>query len=262
MGNPSLAVAAPARHQGCRLLIFRHACLPWALKPLCNARLTTSSTTPALPFVRNRFLHWVCAGVALAILVSAYRPEEVDDWAMENSLVIVFVAVLAATYKRLPLSDTSYLCIFVFLALHEWGAHYKYSDVPLGEWMKPWFGTMRNHYDRAAHFSYGLLCGYPLQELVMRTGIRNRWRYVVPVALTLSFSALYEMLEAFMASILTPERGEEFVGMQGDMWDSQKDMFLAMAGAALAMVAVAAIRYRRVRAEEVEQPVPAYRATR
>ena len=174
--------------------------------------------------------------------ISAWRPEEVDDWLMENTAVFMLLVALIATYKKLPLSDASYLCLLVFLAIHEWGAHYKYSDVPLGEWMKPWLGSTRNHYDRVIHFSYGWLCGYPLQELAMRTGVRNRWRYVLPVALTLGFSAAYEISEAFMASILTPERGEEFVGMQGDVWDAQKDMFLAGLGAVVTMTAAAVVR--------------------
>src|SRR5207302_9287846 len=186
-------------------------------------------------FGEYRFLKWLSAAMAAVMLISAYRPEEVDDWFMENSLVFIFLGVLAATYRRLPLSETTYLCLFVFLTVHEWGAHYKYSDVPLGEWMKPWLGTTRNHYDRVIHFAYGLLCGYPIQEVAIRTGVRNRWQYVLPVASILAFSACYEMLEALMASILTPERGEEFVGMQGDMWDSQEDMFMAGLGGVVAM---------------------------
>jgi putative membrane protein len=143
----------------------------------------------------------------------------------------------------LPLSDLSYLLIFVYLAMHEWGAEYKYSDVPLGEWMKPWLHTTRNHYDRVMHFSYGLLLAYPMQEWFMRVvGVTSRWRYLLPVEMTLSFSACYEMLEAFAASVLTPERGEEFVGMQGDMWDSQKDMLMAGLGAVAAMLVIAAMR--------------------
>jgi putative membrane protein len=114
---------------------------------------------------------------------------------------------------------------------------------------------MRNDYDRVVHFGYGLLCGYPLQELTVRTGIRNNWRYIVPVAMILAFSAMYEMLEALMASILTPERGEEFVGMQGDMWDSQKDMFVAGVGAVTAMAIVAVIRHRRSATAPAVQPV-------
>ena len=73
-------------------------------------------------------------------------------------------------------------------------------------------------------------------------GVRSRWRYVLPVMSTLTFSAAYEMSEALMASILTPERGEEFVGMQGDIWDSQKDMFVAGLGAVIAMAAILSVR--------------------
>ncbi len=101
------------------------------------------------------------------------------------------------------------MLIFVYLSMHEWGAEYKYSDVPLGEWMKPWPGHhARNHYDRIMHFSYGLLLAYPMPEWFMRVvGVTSRWRYLLPVEMTLSFSACYEMLEALAASVLTPERG-------------------------------------------------------
>ncbi len=83
-------------------------------------------------------------------------------------------------------------------------------------------------------------------------GVTSRWRYLLPVESTLMFSACYEMLEAFMASILTPERGEEFVGMQGDMWDSQKDMFMAGLGAVAAMLIIAVARTIRNRRRVVD----------
>ena len=181
--------------------------------------------------------------MAVVILVTGYRPEKVFDWWLENAAALSFVAVLGITYRRLPLSDLSYLLIFVYLSMHEWGAEYKYSDVPLGEWMKPWLHTTRNHYDRVMHFNYGLLLAYPMQEWFMRVvGVTSRWRYLLPVEMTLSFSACYEMLEAFAASVLTPERGEEFVGMQGDIWDSQKDMLMAGLGAVAAMLVIAIVR--------------------
>jgi putative membrane protein len=123
--------------------------------------------------------------------------------------------------------------------------------------MKPWFGTARNSYDRVIHFGYGLLCGYPLQEWCMRTGIANGWRYGAPIAMTMAFSAAYEITEAMMAMILTPERGEEFVGMQGDMWDAQKDMLLAGCGVLITMCAVFAIRRRRAASMKVA-PESAY----
>jgi putative membrane protein len=188
--------------------------------------------------------------MAVVIVVTGYRPEKVFDWWLENAAALTFLAALGITYRRLPLSDLSYVLIFVYLSMHEWGAEYKYSDVPLGEWMKPWLHTARNHYDRVMHFSYGLLLTYPMQEWFMReVGVRSRWRYLLPVEMTLAFSACYEMLEAFAASVLTPERGEEFVGMQGDMWDSQKDMCMAGLGAIAAMIVIAAVRTARSRRE-------------
>jgi len=221
--------------------------------------LTTASTATFTPFRENRLLQVLCAAVAVVIVVTGYHPEKVFDWWLENIAALTFLAALVATYRRLPLSNLSYVLIFVYLSMHEWGAEYKYSDVPLGEWMKPWLGTTRNHYDRIMHFSYGLLLSYPMQEWFMRVvGVKSNWRYLLPVESTLAFSACYEMAEAFMASVLTPERGEEFVGMQGDMWDSQKDMFMAGLGAVSAMIVLAAVRHAvRSRREKIATQVVA-----
>jgi putative membrane protein len=210
--------------------------------------VTTASKASFISFRDNRLLHVLCLAMAVVIVATGYRPERVFDWWLENAAALTFLAVLGTTYRRLPLSDLSYLLIFVYLSMHEWGAEYKYSDVPLGEWMKPWLHTTRNHYDRVMHFSYGLLLAYPMQEWFMRVvGVTSRWRYLLPVESTLAFSACYEMLEAFAASVLTPERGEEFVGMQGDMWDSQKDMLMAGLGAVTAMLVIAIVRTVRSR---------------
>jgi len=196
-----------------------------------------------------------------AFLISAYRPERVFDWGLENVTALAFVGLLIYSYRFLPLSDLSYALILVYLSLHEWGAHYKYSDVPLGEWMKPWLHTQRNHYDRVIHFSFGLMLSYPLQEFFVRTvRVTSAWRYYLPVECTLCFSAIYEMLEAAVASVLSPQRGEEFVGMQGDMWDSQKDMFDAGLGAIAAMLILWAIRRHFARAA-AKQAVEEYAAS-
>ena len=184
--------------------------------------------------------------MALVFLAAAYRPDTVFDWALENGLVFLFIPVMIFFYRRLPLSDLSYLLILLYLCIHEWGAHYKYSDVPLGEWMKGWLHTKRNHYDRVAHFAFGFLLSYPMQEIFVRAArVTGNWRYYLPIEATLSFSAIYEMMEAWMATLLTPQRGEEFVGMQGDEWDSQEDMFMAGIGSVLAMVILYQLRKRR-----------------
>jgi putative membrane protein len=188
----------------------------------------------------------MCAWMAGVLLITGIFPEQRFDWWLESTLAITFLVVLISTYRRLPLSDVSYLLIVVFLSLHEWGAQFKYTDVPLGEWMKELLGTRRNHYDRIMHFNYGLLLAYPMQEWFMRAaGVWSKWRYLLSIQMTLACSAVYEMLETFMSFVLSPERGEEFVGMQGDFWDSQKDMFLACMGSMVAMGVVAVARRRR-----------------
>jgi putative membrane protein len=229
-----------------------------------NRLLTTASTAGDPAFRENRFLHWICAAMAAVIALAAYRPDTVFDFFLENACVSVFLLALIVSYRRMPFSGLSYLLILVYLSIHEWGAHYKYSDVPLGEWMKPWLHTKRNMYDRVAHFSFGLLMSYPFQEFFMRrVGVLSRWRYILPLEATLSFSAIYEILEAGAAMVLTPERGEEFVGMQGDMWDSQEDMLMAGLGSVVAMIAIALIRHMiapRRAAHAVEKELAAYRA--
>lgn len=189
-----------------------------------------------VPFGENRALHYLMAATAVAMAVSAYRPSMVFDWWLENLLVFFLLALLAGTYRRIPLSTFAYTMIFLFLLVHEWGAHHKYADVPLGEWMKVWLQTARNHYDRVSHFAYGFFLCVPVREaFVATTGHRGGWSYFVPVEFSLASGAVYEVIEMIVAEIVTPEHGEAFVGMQGDMWDAQKDIALAGIGAALTM---------------------------
>lgn len=192
--------------------------------------------------------HGPALGVAALIIIatSAYQPTMVGDWLLENILVVVLLAFLAGTYRTSPLSNTSYWMIFLFLCIHEWGAHHKYADVPLGEWMKGVLHTNRNHYDRVAHFSFGLFFAYPFYEVLARwAGVVGPWRYYLPVDIALAMGASYEILEAIVASIVSPEAGEAFVGLQGDMWDAQKDIALAGIAAALTMTFTAGSRWLR-----------------
>src|SRR5687768_18581247 len=110
--------------------------------------------------------HGPLLGIATMVVmaVSAYESSMMGDWLLENLLVGVLLTGLAASYRKYRLSNTSYWMIFFFLCVHEWGAHHKYADVPLGEWMKTVLHTTRNHYDRVAHFAFGLFFAYPIFE--------------------------------------------------------------------------------------------------
>ena len=202
--------------------------------------MTRASNAKAVPFRYNRFLHVLCGLFLIVFAMSAIRPMMPEDWWLENGLVFLWVAALICTYKWLPFSDLSYLLIFLFLSLHEWGAHSRYAAVPFGEWMKEVFHSTRNNYDRLVHFSFGLLMAYPQREILMRKAkLDPRWSTFLPVWLILGYGAFYELIEAAAAAVLSPDAGEAFLGLQGDPWDTHKDMFMAFVGAIVAMTLTA-----------------------
>ena len=179
-------------------------------------------------------------------IASAVKSEIPEDWFLENLVVFCLVALLATSYRWLTFSDWSYLLIFILLCLHECGAHYQYSAAIPGEWMKSIFHTERNHYDRVVHFSFGLLLSYPQREILMRKAdLRGGWLNVLPIFTTLALSAMYEMIEAMIASIVDPTDAAAFLGSQGDQWDSQEDMFMAFAGATVSMMVLTVASRRK-----------------
>ena len=191
--------------------------------------------------------------------------------ALENALVVVALFVLVATYRWFPLSRISYTLIFLFLCLHTLGAHYTYADVPYDRWwaslgggsFNELVGWERNNFDRVVHFSYGLLLAYPIRELFLRiAGVRGFWGYFLPLDLTMSTSALFELIEWLAAELFGGDLGVAYLGTQGDVWDAHKDMALASLGALLAMSVTGFLtsRNRRDFAEEWNESLRVKRA--
>jgi putative membrane protein len=187
------------------------------------------------------FIYWA---------VLAINPYNREAWMLENVFVLFGVIFIAATYGKLPLSRISYTLVFIFLCLHVLGTHYTYSRTPYDEWFRFIFGFSidetigfeRNHYDRIIHFAYGLLISYPLRELFIRIAmVKGFWGYFFPLVITISSSAIYEMVEWGAAEIFGGDLGIAFLGTQGDIWDAQKDMAFASLGALLAMLFTALI---------------------
>lgn len=188
-------------------------------------------------FRDNRFLHALILWLLALWAITAIEPFNRRDWLLENLLVFIYTALLAATYRRFAFSNLSYALFTVFLSLHLIGAHYTYSETPLGFWLQEAFALERNHYDRIVHFSYGLLCAYPFHEILTRVaGVRRAWSYFLAASMILAFSAFYELIEAVVAMLVDPDLGAAYLGTQGDEWDAQKDSALAFGGAILAMV--------------------------
>jgi putative membrane protein len=179
----------------------------------------------------------------LVWLATAISPLDRGTWLLENGLVFLGVGLLVATHRRFRFSNLSYAMLFAFFVLHAVGAHYTYSAVPAGEWAKDLLGLERNPYDRLVHFTFGLLLGYPLRELCLRiVHVRRVWGFVAPAVVVLALSSAYEIIESWAARLADPAVGIAYVGAQGDVWDGQKDMSLALLGSIVAMVLTAAHR--------------------
>jgi putative membrane protein len=189
-----------------------------------------------LPFRHNRPLQVMVLWLLVLWIITAIEPFNRRDWLLENLLVFVYSGLLVFSYPRFAFSNLSYALFTVFLSLHLIGAHYTYEHAPPGDWLQALFDVQRNHYDRIVHFCFGLLIAHPFRELLLRAaGVRPAWSPFLAVNCILAFSAFYELLEAAVATLVSPELGAAYLGTQGDSWDAQKDAFLAFSGALLAM---------------------------
>lgn len=184
--------------------------------------------------------YYVLIAVFVAVWTwAAIGPLHEDDWFLENLLVFIFVPVVIATGRYFRLSLISYTLMTIFMCLHVIGSHYTYAEVPFGFRLQEWFGAERNMYDRLVHFSFGLLLAYPVREVFIRVAkVKGFWGYYLPLDVVLSFSALYEIVEWGVASIVDPAAGTAFLGTQGDEWDAVKDMAAAGLGGLIAMTVI------------------------
>ena len=188
--------------------------------------------------------------VLLLVFVSefvwlAISPTSREDWLLENVLLFVFLILIVFNYKKYTFSKMSWVLIFVFLFIHEIGAHYTYSEVPYDDFFNLTMGFRlnelmsweRNHFDRLAHFSYGLLLVLPFKEICSQvSGSSNNWTYFVALTIVMSTSMLFELFEWGAAWVFGGELGVAYLGTQGDVWDAQQDMLLSTIGALLALL--------------------------
>ncbi len=191
-----------------------------------------------LPFLR-RPLHVAFTVIFMAFWVyTGVTTPDLLNWLLENSLTLSMVILLVAFYNIFRFTDTSYTLIFLFMMLHVYGSYYQYADNPFGEWLKDQYGFQRNHYDRIVHFGFGVLLSYPLFEIARRGfKLSLLLSSVLVLSLVLGLSAVYEIVEWVVADLVYDgdEQGMAYLGMQGDIWDAQKDMALAMVGSMIAV---------------------------
>ena len=196
-----------------------------------------------VPFKKNI---WLFAFIAVFVFIwanSFIGTTDTANWLLENTLSFIFVAFLIITFKKHQFSDLSYLLICIYLCLHVYGSKYTYAENPFGYWLKDVLHLSRNHYDRIVHFCFGFLLAYPMREMFLKWLKYPRWvAWLLPIEITLSISAFYELIEWAVADMFFKKHGDAYLGTQGDIWDAQKDIFVAFCGAIIATTIVSLVK--------------------
>ena len=189
------------------------------------------------------------AALVALLALSGWRPFDRPTWAMEVAPVAVVLAIVLATHKRFPLTPLLLALIFVHACVLMLGGHYSYARVPLGFWLQDALALPRNPYDGIGHFAQGFIPAIAARELLLRhTGLqRGGWLFTVVVLACLGVSAAYELIE-WGAAVALGQGADEFLGTQGDPWDTQKDMALAGVGAVAALALLSRLHDRQLAA--------------
>jgi len=187
----------------------------------------------------------IAASVALLLLLalSGARPYDRATWLLEVAPVIVALPVLWASYRRFPLTTLLYVVIFLHCAVLMLGGAYTYARVPLGFQLADWFGLTRNPYDKIGHFFQGFVPALVAREILVRgRHVRGpKMLAFVVVCIVLAISASYELIE-WAAALAMGQGADEFLGTQGDPWDTQSDMFMALIGALMALLLLSRVQ--------------------
>ena len=168
-------------------------------------------------------------------------------WLMEIVWVLAGIPLLVVTRRRFPLTRLLYWLLAVHAVILVYGGQYTYAETPLGDWARDAFGFARNHYDRLGHFAQGFVPAIVVREILLRrTPLRRGgWTFFLVTCVCLAISAVYELVEWWVA-VLAGQAADAFLGTQGDPWDTQWDMFLALCGSILAQLALARLHDRQL----------------
>jgi putative membrane protein len=194
-----------------------------------SSTLTGSKTTAS-----KRELIVLAAIYLVGFSLLAVNPHDRADWALENFFPISQLIAVVISYRYFKFTRLCYYMIFFYLFVQSWGGHFTYAEAAPFNWLRDEFHLGRNHYDRVAHFMLGFLLGLPIREILMLfISASRRWINFLTATIVLAIGAFYEFIEWWVAVLVTPDLGDKFLGTQGDIWDTQWDMFLALVGAVL-----------------------------
>lgn len=202
---------------------------------------------PSLPRRREPAVLLAVGIVALAI--SAIRPHSYGTWLLEVLAALIAAPVLVLTYRRFPLSPLAYRLILLHAVILMIGGHWTYAEVPAGDWVRDWLGLARNPYDRLGHLAQGFIPAVVVREVLLRrTPLRaGRWLFTLVVCVVMAISATWELFE-WAAAVIGGESADDFLGTQGDQWDTQLDMFMALIGGITSQLLLSRLHDRQLAA--------------
>jgi putative membrane protein len=198
--------------------------------------------------------HVALLASALAVLAwSGIAPAGRFNWLMETFPAMIGGIIMVATYRRFRLTTLVYALVWFFSLILMVGGHYTYAEVPVGNWARDLFHLQRNHFDRLGHFFQGVIPAMLARELLLRTSpLRpGKWLFAICVSIALAISASYELFEWRYAVTFGGQRAEDFLGSQGDFWDAQNDMAMALLGAIVSLLALGRWHTRQLEQEAV-----------
>jgi len=195
------------------------------------------------------------AAGAAALIVSGIRPASYGTWLLEVLAALIAAPILILTYRRFPLTPLAYRLILAQALILMIGGHWTYADVPAGEWVRDWLNLDRNPYDRLGHLFQGITPAIVAREVLLRrTPLRpGAWLFTLVVCVVLAISACWEFFE-WWSALIGGSAADDFLGAQGDVWDTQWDMFLAMCGAILSQLVFARTHDQQLRDPRLLDP--------
>ena len=205
------------------------------------------SDPPALVKRQDREPVILFVASVVLLTLSGLDPHDRLTWLLEVGPVLLGLPLLVVTYSRFRLTPLLYRLLFIHAVILMIGGHYTYSLTPIGFWMQRVFGFARNHYDRIGHLAQGFVPAILTREILLRRSplVRGKWLFFLVTCVCMTVAALYELIE-WGTALLAGEGATAFLGTQGDPWDTQWDMFLALVGAILAQVTLSRLHDRHL----------------
>ncbi|HEX7980182.1 MAG TPA: DUF2238 domain-containing protein, partial [Gemmatimonadaceae bacterium] len=199
------------------------------------------------PAMRRREPVILLLATLICLAASRIGAAEPGTWVLEVFPIFIALPILVATAKHFPLTPLAYRLLFVHALILMVGGHYTYAKVPLGFWVQDALHLGRNHYDRLGHFAQGFVPAIIAREVLLRRSPlqRGKWLFFIVTCICLAISASYELIE-WLAALLGGSSADAFLGTQGDVWDTQWDMFMALVGALSALTLLSRVHDRQL----------------